>query len=260
MKHFFLIQQYLLYLVRAKTAHGAHSPFVFNFIEQILKDKRHFYAFDEIQQLREDLYANTSVLLVEDFGAGSHHAQKNERVIASIAKQAGRSKKLGELLFRMVQYFQCHSILELGTSLGLSTCYLSAANPKSKVVTIEGSESIANVASANFKRMGYSNIHLKVGNIDTVLPTLSANTFDFIFLDGNHRKAPTMRYFMECLSYITDQSILVFDDIHWSKEMLEAWEEIKEHKAVTLSIDLFFFGIVFFRKEIKVKQHFTLYY
>ena len=82
----------------------------------------------------------------------------------------------------------------------------------------------------------------------------------FIFLDGNHRKAPTLRYFTECLSCITDQSILVFDDIHWSKEMLEAWEEIKEHKAITLSIDLFFFGIVFFRKEIKVKQHFTLYY
>jgi len=55
-----------------------------------------------------------------------------------------------------------------------------------------------------------------------------------------------------------NETILIFDDIHWSAQMEEAWEIIKQHNSVTLSIDLFFIGIVFLRKDFKVKQHFSL--
>jgi predicted O-methyltransferase YrrM len=81
---------------------------------------------------------------------------------------------------------------------------------------------------------------------------------DLLFVDGNHRKEATLEYFNIFLEKATPQSIFIFDDIHWSKEMEEAWKLIQQHNSVTLTIDLFFLGMVFFSKDFKVKQHFPI--
>jgi predicted O-methyltransferase YrrM len=80
---------------------------------------------------------------------------------------------------------------------------------------------------------------------------------DLVFFDGNHQKVPTLDYFHHCLTKAHENSIFIFDDIHWSSEMDEAWQQIQGHEQVSLTIDLFQFGLVFFRKGI-AKQHFTL--
>ncbi|MBK7763736.1 MAG: class I SAM-dependent methyltransferase [Bacteroidetes bacterium] len=262
MKHWFLMKQYLLYLMKANSAHGIHSPFVFDFITQILHDQRAYYAFDEIEKLRKNLHDDTAEIEVEDYGAGSHTHATSKRKIKDIAKNAGRNKKFGELLFRMVNHYQCKQILELGTSLGLGTAYIASANKNAKVITIEGSEQIARIATQNFSSLSLSNIQQIIGKFDEVLHDvlISNDTFDLIFVDGNHTKEATLRYFEQLLPYLGEHSILVFDDIHWSKGMHEAWEFIHQHQQVTLSIDVFFFGIVFFKKECMVKQHFILKY
>lgn len=261
MKYWFLIRAYVKYQIRALTAHGVHSPFVYNFIKEVLEDERSFYAFDEIASLRKKLVTDNSTIEVQDFGAGSHITSSSTRTIQDIAKHAGRTAKYGRLLFRMVNYFESKSILELGTSLGLGTSYLAKANEHAQVISIEGSEHIAKQAAANFDSLGINNIEQLVGNFDDILPSLlQKKKFEFIFFDGNHREEATINYFNWALPYANHQSVFVFDDIHWTQGMENAWNSIRTHEAVTCSIDLFYFGIVFFNPEIKEKQHFVLRY
>jgi len=240
--------------------HGMHSPFVFEFITKILNDKTGYPAYEKVEALRNQLLNDKTVLEVEDFGAGSSVDNKSKRSIASIAKKAAKPKKFGQLLFRMIKHYQPATILELGTSLGITTAYLSLAKPDASLITMEGAKEIANVARQNFNSLELKNVELIEGNFDNTLSPVvrGLSTVDFAFIDGNHRQEPTERYFKELLNKTTNDSILVFDDIHWSKEMETAWETIKNHGSVSCSIDLFFIGIVLFRKEFKDKQHFSI--
>ena len=240
--------------------HGMHSPFVFEFITKVMNDKTVYPEYEKVESLRDRLLNNNTVLEVEDFGAGSVVDKKNKRSISSIAKNAAKPKKFGQLLFRMVKYYQPATILELGTSLGITTSYLSLAKQDARLITMEGSKEIADVAKQNFKTLVLNNLQLVEGNFENTLSSVvrGLSTVDFVFIDGNHRQEPTERYFQQLLSKTNNDSILVFDDIHWSSEMEAAWETIKNDAAVTCSIDLFFIGIVFFRKEFKEKQHFVI--
>lgn len=240
--------------------HGIHSPYVFNFITKILNEKKEYPAYKKVEALRNKLLADHSVLEVEDFGAGSAVSKNKKRTVSSIAKNAAKSKKYGQLLYRIIKYYQPQTILELGTSLGITTSYLSLANPEAKLVTMEGAEEILNFAILNFKSLDLHNIEIINGNFDDTLNTTIRNlsSVDFAFIDGNHRKQPTENYFQELILKTHNYSILVFDDIHWSGEMEAAWETIKNHASVTCSIDLFFIGIIFFRKEFKEKLEFKI--
>ncbi len=253
------ILAYLTYWLHAKTKHGVHSPFVFNLLTSVIKSNKTYYAYENIERIRAEMLRDKNFLEVVELGAGSTHLTSNNRKIAAIAKHSLKSPKYGQLLFRLVDHFQPRVSLELGTSLGITTLYMAAANKKASIISMEGSQAIADVAIQNFKKMNAKNIKPVVGNFDDTLTTELAkiNQLDFVFFDGNHRKEPTLRYFEQCLQLAHNDSVFVFDDIHWSDEMEEAWEIIKQHKRVTLTIDLFFLGLVFFRKE-QVKEHFIL--
>jgi len=257
-----LLLKYLQYYFTASNGkgHGMHSPFVFEFITKILNDKTVYPEYEKVEALRNQLLKDNTVLEVEDFGAGSAIDKKNKRSVSSIAKNAAKPKKFGQSLFRIVKYYQPATILELGTSLGITTFYLSLAKPDARLITMEGSKEIAEVAKRNFSNLEIRNIEITEGNFDNTLSSVvrGLSSVDLAFIDGNHQQEPTTRYFQQLLAKIGNDSILVFDDIHWSSEMEAAWETIKNNSAVTCSIDLFFIGIVFFRKEFKEKQHFTI--
>ena len=240
--------------------HGIHSPFTFDFVIHVLNDKRTFYAYEAIEKLRLLLLQNEEVLTIEDFGAGSRTGLTKQRKVKDIAASSLKPKKFAQLMFRMIDYYQPTNILELGTSLGITTSYLASAKINSHITTMEGSSAVANVAQKNFNYLNLKNITIVEGNFDTTLvPTLQQlQQIDFAFIDGNHRYQPTVNYFQQLLPFTHDESIVIFDDIHWSKEMEQAWEEIKNHPSVKLSIDLFFIGIIFFKKEFKVKQDFVI--
>ena len=254
--------KYLNYYFTASNGkgHGMHSPFVFDFITKILNDKTEYSDYDKVGGLRKKLFHNEAKLKIEELGAGSSSGKSNLRSVASIARHAVKSKKWGQLLYRIVKYYQPKTVIELGTSLGVTTSYLSSANPGSKIFTLEGSPQIADVAKQNFRTLGLQNVELVNGNFDYTLPAVlyQIPTVDLVFIDGNHRKDPTENYFHWLLSKVHNDTILIFDDIHWSPEMEEAWEHIKSHLAVRCSIDLFFLGIVFFRQEFKARQHFKI--
>ena len=260
--HFTLALKYLRYLFTAANGkgHGVHSPFVFEFITRVLNDNRRFYAFDAIEKIRTQLLSNHALIEIQDFGAGSRVAKNNTRKISDVAKGSLKPAKYSQLLFRMIDYYGPTQIIELGTSLGITTAYLASANPAAKVTTFEGSSAIAQIAGHNHGLLGLSNISLIEGNFDEQLPRWLAQnkSVDFAFIDGNHAFKPTMAYFESLLEIVQDHTILVFDDIHWSEEMEEAWAQISAHPRVTLSIDLFFIGVVFFRKEFAQKQQVSI--
>lgn len=261
-----LIKKYSSYYLTASNGkgHGIHSPFVYDFVRHVLIDKRQFYAYNQVEALRKKLRQNETVIEVEDFGAGSAITKTNQRSVASIAQHAAKSKKWAQLLFRIVNYYQPKNILELGTSLGISTAYMAMANPQARIITAEGSAAIADQAKKNFQSLQLTNIQPVTGNFDATLPGIltEAPQLDLAFIDGNHRYEPTVRYFNQLLPHLQTNgdatSVMIFDDIHWSADMEKAWAAIKENDGVRLSVDLFFIGLVFFNDQFKVKQHFTV--
>lgn len=257
-----LALKYLHYYLRASNGkgHGLHSPFIFDFVTKVLNDRQCYPAYEAVESLRSRLLKDQRILPVLDLGAGSGLNQSSERKIAAIARHAAKSKKLGQLLYRIVQYYQPQTLIELGTSLGITSAYLAKAAPASELITIEGSPAIAATAAVSFKELAIENVKLLTGNFDDQLPDVldSLPEIGFAFVDGNHREEPTVRYFEMLLKKVQNNSILVFDDIHWSREMESAWESIRQHPAVRCSIDLFFIGILVFRQEFHEKQHFTI--
>ena len=254
--------KYFYYYVTASNGkgHGVHSPFIFQFIKKVLNDKDQYPAYEKVEGLRKNLSKDKRIIEVEDFGAGSSVLNTNRRNIAAIASASVKSKKYGQLLFRMVNFYEPQNILELGTSLGITTSYLAFANPVSKIMTIEGAKELLQIAKNNFEELHISNIDAVEGNFDDTLDDVIEKmpAIDFAFIDGNHKKSSTLNYFGKILAKTNSNSILVFDDIHWSREMEEAWEVIKQHSSVRCSLDLFFLGIIFFNDVFREKQHFHI--
>ena len=150
------------------------------------------------------------------------------------------------------------TVLELGTSLGLATAAIHLGNPHAKITTLEGCKNTAAVATNQFKDFSYQNINVVTSEFNESLSKLTTETvLDFVYFDGNHQKEATLKYFETCLQFMHNDTVCIFDDIHWSKDMEAAWEEIKAHPKVQVSIDTFQWGFVFFRKE-QEKEHFTI--
>lgn len=253
------IYQYICYFFRSKHKKGfdVHSPFVFKLITDVIEERTPYYKYSLIEKVRELLLKTDKTVYVENFGTGKSGSQR----ISTIVKHSSKSPVYAQVLFRLVNYYKAKNILELGTSFGLTTMYLAAPDSKAKVVTIEGSAEIAEYAKLSFRRAGFDNIQVKIGNIDSCLPKVIAGfeKLDFVFLDANHRKDALLNYFNQCLSKTHTKSVLVVDDIYWSREMTEAWNEIKQNSRVSVTIDMFSYGIVLFDPELQ-KEDYTLFF
>lgn len=252
MKRFIFLLRYLRYRIKAKDAHSLHSPFVFDLYNDTISDTTPFYCYADIESLRAKLMLTDISIEVDDHGAGSSLNNGGQRKISAIAKNSLKPAKYSQLLFRLVHRFKPDSILELGTSFGITTLYMAAVDKKVKVTTVEGCTNIARVAQVNFDKMGIQNIRLVNDRFDIFLPKHLAeiSKLDFVFFDGNHTKKATLNYFSQCLEKVHDDTIFVFDDINWSTGMREAWNEVKLNSRVMVTIDLFFMGIVFFNKTL----------
>ncbi len=259
---FQLTKKYIHYYINASSAkgHGVHSPFVFDFIKNVLNDKNEYDCYERIEKQRKELLRNAKIITVEDFGAGSAVIKTNRRIVHKIAASSLKHPKYARLFYRVVKYYNPQNILELGTSFGITTSYLASGNQQATVYTLEGAGSIAAIAQEQFKSLELKNIKLLQGSFDKTLPALLASIkkIDLAFVDGNHRKQPTLEYFAQLLNVSTSSTMLIFDDIHWSTEMEQTWTEIQQHPAVTLTIDLFFIGLVFINPDFKIKQHFNI--
>nr|WP_315167186.1 class I SAM-dependent methyltransferase [uncultured Flavobacterium sp.] len=253
------IKSYITFLWKSKNEHAVHSPFVFNLITKCFYDRKSKPEYSILKNYRNLLLKNKNLIEVTDFGAGSKVFKSNTREIAKIAKTAGISRKRAKLLFRVVNYFQPDTILEIGTSLGLATSALALGNPNAKIVTLEGCPETANQCQLQLQKFNINTVKSIVTEFSTYFKTINhqPDAINLIYFDGNHSKKATLNYFESLLPTITNDSIWIFDDIHWSTEMEEAWESIKNHPKVKVTIDTFQWGFVFFRKE-QEKEHFII--
>jgi len=251
--------RYLNYLSKSYTKYDVHSPFLFDLITQVFEDKTKYPEYVKVEGLKKELLKDHRMIDVTDLGAGSRVDNNNERSISRIAINASKPKRIGRLLFRLSKYFKPDNMLELGTSLGLSSLYLAYGSPSSFLTTIEGCPNISKIATENFEKAGLDKIMLLTGNFDDKLPAVlkSIKSLDFAFIDGNHQQQPTINYFEQCIAKSNSDTVMIFDDIHWSDGMERAWENIINHPDVSLSVDIFHMGIVFLKKEL-TKQHFVI--
>ncbi|MFM1875211.1 MAG: hypothetical protein RL266_948 [Bacteroidota bacterium] len=260
MSHFWRAKQFAKYLTVAKNRHGIHSPFVYELLDSVIYDKTEFEEYSKVEAIRQALLRRPDEINITDLGAGSIVNRSKRRKVADIAKNSAKGGKWGELLFRLVRHFEPQTMIELGTSLGVGGLYQSLGNPNGKLTTFEGCPNTAAIAREQFDQAHVNPTIIEGDFDDTLQPYLnSIEKLDWVFIDGNHQKEPTIRYFEQCLEKCHHDSVLLFDDIYWSKGMAEAWANIKAHKRVTVTLDLFQVGIVFLRNG-QAKQDFVIRY
>ncbi len=293
-KHFHRFISFFNFLIKSQNEHGLHSPFIYDLVTRCFYDKTKYPEYEVLEEYRKELLEDKRTIEVTDFGAGSRVFKSKEREVGAIARNVGIPHKRAKFLFRLAKYLDCQNILELGTSLGIGTAAL-ALNKSAQATSIEGCPQTAEVAQGQLKKFGFENVNLEIGEFELVLGDIVESgewrvesekrkvkseekvesgewrverkqqttnnkpqtAYDLIYFDGHHTKEATLKYFELLLPTAHNDSVFIFDDIHWSRGMEEAWEIIKKHPEVRVSIDTFHLGLIFFRKE-QVKQDFII--
>jgi len=260
------IGQWLNWYARAGNAHGLHSPFVFALYNEVINRKNYspskalISQHQNIEALRKSIASDSyTIIKVTDFGTGGKNNQFRSLSLEALSKMA-TPKKQGRFLYLLVKYLKPKIVLELGTNIGLGTAYFaSGLEIGSLITTVEGCPNVAKQARNNFQKLGLNSICQEVGNLNTILKKIvdKENSLCLVYFDANHAYEPTLKYFTLCLEKVNEQSVFLFDDLRYSPEMMKAWTEIKQHKKVTVTIDMFDQGLVFFKAD-QAKQHFYL--
>ena len=258
-----LLIKYFVYRVRRRgtSGHGIHSPFVFELNRSVLNSRNKYKEYAQIKKYRRSLSGNREMINVYDKGAGSLVFSSEKRVIGDILRYTASSCKTGRLLFRLARYFEPRNIIELGTSLGFGTMCLASGSVNGTVYSLEACPRQHEIAGAELKKAGAGNIELIEGDFREVLPDLlkRIDQVDLVYFDGDHSKDSLIWQFRTCMEKADRSSVFVLGDIHWSDEMDRAWEILCKDPVVTLSVDLFYCGLLFFRKGM-AKQHHLLTY
>ena len=260
---FFTTAKYLKYIILSKhrKGFGIHSPFVFDLVSRVFRNKIDPHIVCSIEKVRKKLRNDHRSIIVRDLGTGSAKLKTNKRKVSDIARKSPVPEKYGILLSNMAVEFGNPLIVEFGTSIGISTMYMASACRDTHVNTIEGSTAISEIATDNFREAGLENITVLTGSFDEMWSKAvsSSNIPGLVFIDGNHRKEPVLKYFNEVAEISDSKTVIIIDDIYYSKEMAEAWNEIKQSEKVTLTIDIFRMGLVFFRRGI-APDNYTIRY
>ena len=246
--------------------HGVHSPYLFEWVRMVMSDKNTYYFWDEIEEIRREMLEDTRELEFVDYGSGKVKGEngkvKTARRVKDIAKGSLAKRRYAQMLARLVNWLGGNGkvksengkeglvVVELGTSLGVTTAYLAAMDSRNKVVTYEGCPAVAEVARANWEKLGLSNIACVVGEITAnSLQLTGGSGIDVAFIDANHTCEATLTYFNALASRVHEKSVVVVDDIHYNEDMEKAWKAICADERVTTTMDLYRMGLVFFDKH-----------
>jgi predicted O-methyltransferase YrrM len=225
--------------------------------EVFYDSKQQHFNFIEIQ--RKKWITSNEKIQRKDFGAGSRTG--TSITISSVASSSLQPPKYARFLYRLAVFLKSHQALELGTSLGTTTAYLALSSSLKKITTIEGDDVLFEKSNSIFLSASLNNVESLHGRFEDLLPVICTKEayWDFIYIDGNHRKEPTLNYFNLLINHTHENTVMILDDIHWSEEMWSAWSTIIADDRITLSFDIFKMGVVFFKPELS-KQHFILKY
>lgn len=241
---------YLKHVLKAKTRHGVHSPFAYRLVDKVIYDFHAKKVYSDIEKLRSELLLDLRRINITDLGAGSLASNNKQKKVSTLARNALKPARLAQLIHRLAADVKPENIIELGTCLGITTAYLAKAAPNARVISIEGCPETAAIALENIEKLQLQNTEICMGDFMDLLPNIidSVPELDLILINGRHTKEAILNYFQCCLPKLSERSIMIFDNIHRSKEMNEAWECIKGQPEVSVTIDLFHIGLVFVKK------------
>ncbi|MEE3146294.1 MAG: class I SAM-dependent methyltransferase [Bacteroidota bacterium] len=248
-----IVLEYIKYRLNAKYLHGVHSPFVYDFMKNAMGINIKEQHQKEILQCISNVNSNKKEIIVQDYGAKSKKL-RGKRSVREIFKTSSSYGKNALLLYRISNYFKPKRILELGTSIGIGSLHLHLGCPSAHITSVEGCQETFNLAKQNLES---TNIELMNSTFYDYIKSLNEETFDLIFIDGHH-DGEALKYYLKLLSdYIHNDTIIVLDDIRWSKSMFNAWNKIKLEKKYHLSMDFFRMGVLMKRPQ-QEKEHFIL--
>ncbi len=257
---FFSFLAYLKYFLKKEDHHSLQSPFAYQMYLGLRKYlKNHKDDFPELAAKRHKLLRDERMIPITDFGAGSRALKKEKiRKISDITRHSSSPSKFSLLYQYFCSQTPAQTVLELGTCVGVNTCYLAQVT-KGIIFTFEGADALADLAEGIFKK--HAPIQMVRGNINQTLPRFLNNKprLDFVLMDAHHTYEATLTYFDQILPFLHEDSIVAIGDIHWSIGMQEAWEKIKKSPALSVSMDFFECGILFFKKGIPKKDYILHY-
>ncbi len=269
MKKLFFIFNYFIFKLKASNEHGVHSPFVFHLLTNVIYNKNEYYCFKNIANLKLQFVSSKNIFnwvknkfSLPNNTLGKNYSESDFRLINNTNQIYCHNKysvKYSKLLFRLVNHFQPEHIIEIGTSFSIHSIYLASACSKTSLITIEQNAEIADVTKDKFKKINLINIEQKFGNIPTSIFEIFSrfSTLNFVCFNRGFCASETLNYFTLCLEKVSKDSIFVFCDIYASSSNKELWNTIKNNNRVSVTIDFFFMGIVFFHKE-QAKQNFRI--
>ena len=242
-----MVLRFLDHLLRSSTRYGVHSPFVYEFVTQVLPHQNSDWG-RRIDGIRKSRKSSSRIFEIEDLGAGygGKHQALLQKTEAEVIRSSARKRRNGELLYRICKWHAPKMGIELGTNLGYSTAYQAAGMEKGQLISIEGASTLSGSAGELLTELGLG-ADLRVGDFDHHLDQMAAAgmQFQYALMDGNHQYEATVRYFNKLTSMMEPNGLIIVDDINWSAGMRKAWHEIKSHQAVAVTIDLFFMGLCF---------------
>lgn len=260
-RHLDMSFRYLRYYLRAVNRHGLQAPFAYGLYEAVMHRDPNEDQFGLIENVRDHMLREKRQISIRDFGAGFGGKTFQTRSISYIAKNSSKPPRYARLLHRLVRHLRPATMLELGTSVGISALYQSTGYPEGRLITMEGCPETAKLARENFSRFPNLDIRLIEGPFETTLPEfLKSNpSIDYLYVDGHHRLEPTLHYIGLCKPFLATNAVVVVDDINWSQEMRTAWIQLKKDPFFTLSIDIFMLGLLFVSKDLS-KENFICRY
>lgn len=255
------VQHFIKHYWSATRIDVLHSPFVFKLYNTCIKRQPTQPELAPIEAIRKKAVSNQQLVSQHDFGARRAERKVATRPISHFAKHHAKPARISQIIFHLIKNYGYKNCIELGTSLGFTSMHIAKALQQGgQLTTIEGAHEIAAAAEQHFiTTETQNNIKQVIGNFDTALPDVlnRHEQVDFAFVDGNHTYEATNQYFNLLLSKAHYNSLIIIDDIYWSPEMTRAWREIQQHERVTVTVDLFYIGLVYFRKK-QAKEHFKL--
>lgn len=254
----FRIKSFFIFLITSTNQYGIHPPFLYQFVTRCLYAKTNSQRLKSIKKMRKHVFDNKESIFVNEFGAGSQQFSKFERTVSKVAKKAGMPFHQSKIISKIIDYLNIKTALELGTSVGLGSIAMACENPQLNIDTVEACKNTSNQAKLNFEHLNLNNVTVYNTDFQSFLNKLdNTKIYDLIYIDGHHHKEASISYFNQLKQHIHKNSVVIIDDIYWSEKMAEAWKSICSDKDVKLSLDLYFWGIVFFKPEL-TKQHFKI--
>jgi predicted O-methyltransferase YrrM len=258
-----LAGRFVDFLLHSGNRYRLHSPFLYSLAGEVIRGDKLADGVEEIEMIRQELKKSKEIINKTDYGEGgkNNHSITYPAALQHIVMTSLTSPRHARRLYRLARFTKAGRIIEIGTSLGITTAYLALANPDARIITLEGCPELSHKARELFNRLGLKNIELMEGRFEDTLSSAlnQLGSIDLVYIDGNHRKEAMLDYYEKCLAHSGNETVMVFDDIRASAGMEQAWEQVRKKPEVTISLDLFFTGWIFLRKE-SSKQHFRLRY